>query len=150
MNLLLGDSNTPTIQGTLAPDAHVLQGALTGPSVFGALTGNGKHDLVLVNGNVSPTAGLDQRIDCALRTFITEHWLNPERGMPWFEEFLKKNPNPNVCKQAFSAVIWSVPGVQQINRLQVAFDNATRQFRVDFAVTGTDAMIYTNSTEVQA
>ncbi len=148
MNLLLGDNNSPTIQGTLALDAPVLQGILEGPSIFGSLVGDSKHDLVLVDGNVSPTAGLDQRIDCALRLFLSEHWLNPERGMRYFEEFLKKNPDPNVCKQAFASVIWSVPGVQQITSLQVTFAASSRSMRVDFAVTGTDSMSYSNSTEV--
>ena len=147
-NFLLGDESTPILQGTLAPNVPIVTGALVGPIIYGALSGDSKHDLQLVNSNISLTAGLDQRIDCALRTFLNEFWLDPSIGMPYFSEFLKKNPDVSVCKQAFSVVIHGVPGVQEIRRLNVVFDNATRSFRVDFDVRGTDAVFISSTSEV--
>lgn len=148
MNFLLGDEDIPIIQGTLDPTAPILQGSLTGPIIYGVLAGDAKHDLTLVGSNISLTAGLDQRIDCALRTFLNEFWLDPSEGMPYFSEFLTKNPDISVCKQAFATVIHGVPGVQEIIRLNVVFDNATRSFRVDFDVRGTDATPVSSTSEV--
>ncbi len=99
----------------------------------------GTHDLLLENGQLIMESSLGQRIDCALRTFITEHWLNPEVGVRYFEEFLKKNPNPNVCKQALRDVIQGVRGVQTIPYLNVTFENQPRRMRVTFEATGTDS-----------
>jgi len=149
MNFLLGDETVPVIQGTLAPTAPILQGSLTGPIIYGVLSGDSKHDLKLVGDNISLTAGLDQRIDCALRTFLNEFWLDPSIGMPYFSEFLKKNPDITVCKQAFATVIQGVPGVQEITRLVVNFSNNSRTFTVSFDVRGTDAIPVSSTSEVQ-
>ena len=148
MNFLLGDETVPVIQGTLDPTAPILQGSLSGPIIYGVLTGDAKHDLVLVGSNISLTAGLDQRIDCALRTFLNEFWLDPSIGMPYFSEFLRKNPDITVCKQAFATVIQGVPGVQELTRLEVTFSNSSRSFRVDFSARGTDGIPVSSTSEV--
>lgn len=153
MNFLLADQTVPVIQGVLDPTAPVIIGTLdpADPTIFGALVGgDAKHDLVLVNGNLSPTAGLDQRIDCALRTFIREFWLDPSVGTQYFEEFLKKSPDLQVCRQALATTIQAVPGVQRLDSLTVAFDNANRRLRVDFQVSGTDAIPVSGVSEVVA
>lgn len=153
MNFLLADQNIPIIQGTLDPTAPIIYGTLAtvDPVLYGSLVGgDSRHDLVLVNGNLSPTAGLDQRVDCALRTFVREFWLDPSIGTPYFDEFLKKNPDLQVCKQALATVIQGVPGVQKLESLTVAFDNSARRLRVDFQVSGTDSIPVSGLSEVFA
>lgn len=148
MNLLLADQHVPTITGTLLPGYPMLSGALSGPVVSGTLDGELLHDIVLVDGNASLTGGLDQRIDCTLRTFLGEFWLDPTQGMPYFQEFLKKSPDISVCKQALATVIQGVPGVASLDSLDVVFSNSTRSFRVDFTATGTDSIPVTATSEV--
>lgn len=90
----------------------------------------------------------DQRVDCMLRTVRGEWWLDPTIGVPYFEEILKKNPDMSVVRQAFASVILSVPGVQEITRLEIKFLKATRALRVDFEVKGTDAIPVSGISEV--
>lgn len=150
MNLQLGnqaipeligilEDGYPEIIGTLDEDAYLLSGSLMETTV---------HDLVIVEGNVPLYSGLDQRVDCMLRTFRGEWWLDPTIGVPYFEEILKKNPDMSVVRQAFASVILSVPGVQEITRLDVKFLRPTRALRVDFEVKGTDAIPVSGTSEV--
>lgn len=138
---LLGTLNDgyPEIIGTLNEEAYLLEGSLMDSMI---------HDLVVIDGNVPLYGGLDQRVDCMLRTFRGEWWLDPTIGVPYFEEVLKKNPDMSVVRQAFASVILSVPGVQEITRLEVRFLRYSRALRVDFEVKGTDAIPVSGTSEV--
>lgn len=96
------------------------------------------HDIILESGKTVLESSLAQRIDCRLRTFAGEHWLNPELGVPWFEEFLRKSPDLAVCRQLLAVIIQGTPGVQSIDRLTLSRDHSSRKLLVNFAVTGTD------------
>lgn len=141
MNLLLGDQSIPILYGTLGT-GFVLTGTLgVGPVLLGSTDDKIVHDLILVDGNVPVSGGLDQRIDCVLRTFLGEWWLDPGQGIPYFQELFKKTPDLAVARQAFLTVIKSVPGVVEVTSLIVGFTNATGTFRVDFTVRGTDSTV---------
>jgi len=112
-------------------------------------SGSGTHDLlVLPNGRAETTESLAQRVDVRLRTFIGEHWLNPELGVPWFEEFLQKSPDLAACRQILVTVLQDVPGVVQVDSLEVDFAKNSRQLRVSFAVSGTDSIPQQGTTAV--
>lgn len=105
---------------------------------------SGTHDLlVLPSGQAETTESLAQRIDVRLRTFLGEHWLNPELGIPWFRDFLTKAPDLAVCRQVLWDTILGVRGVRTINRLDLAINKATRVLTVTFAVNGTDSFTST-------
>ena len=105
---------------------------------------SGTHDLlVLPNGQAETTYSLAQRVDVRLRTFLGEHWLNPELGVPWFRDFLTKAPDLAVCRQVLWDTILGVRGVRAINRLDLAINKATRVLTVTFAVNGTDSFTST-------
>jgi photosystem II stability/assembly factor-like uncharacterized protein len=109
----------------------------------------GAHDLlVLPNGRAETTESLAQRVDIRLRTFIGEHWLNPELGVPWFEEFLRKAPDLAACRQILVAVLQDVPGVVSVDSLTVTLDKSPRQMRVSFVVSGTDSIPQSGTTAV--
>jgi hypothetical protein len=110
------------------------------------------HDLYLdANGQISITpAPLDQRIDCRLRTFLGEFWLDVTLGIPYFQEILKKNPDMQAVRAAFASEIQKVPGVKTLESLEVSMDRAQRKLTVTFSVTGTDSLIYFKTTEVSA
>lgn len=102
---------------------------------------SGTHDLlILPSGQAETTESLAQRVDIRLRTFIGEHWLNPELGVPWFEEFLRKAPDLAACRQILVAVLQDVPGVVRVESLTVDFAKSSRQLRVSFSVSGTDSI----------
>jgi len=114
----------------------------------------GYHDLVFDDsGRAILVEDLAQRVACRLRTFMGEHWLNPEIGVPWFEEFLgQKNPNLSVCRSLLLTVIQGVPGVTAVTSLDLGFAKNTnsRVLEVRFTVTGTDSLPVSGTTAVTA
>jgi len=141
MNILLGSQSIPSLLGVLF-GAPVLSGTLsTGPTVFGSPVTNIVHDIVIVDGKASLTGGLDQRVDCVLRTFLGEFWLDPSHGVPYFEDLLVKNPSLSVIRQALLVVVQGVPGVTEVTRLDVTFDRLLRILRVSFDLKGTDETV---------
>lgn len=150
MNLQLGNQTIPELIGTLDDGYPEIIGTLDEEAFLleGSIMDSVVHDLVVVGGNVPLYGGLDQRIDCMLRTFRGEWWLDTSIGVPYFEEVLKKNPDMAVVRQAFASVILSVPGVQEVTRLEVKFLRTSRALRVDFEVKGTDAIPVSGTSEV--
>lgn len=108
----------------------------------------GTHDILVSSGLAETTDSLAQRVDVRLRTFIGEHWLNPELGVPWFEEFLRKAPDPRLCRQILVAVLQDVPGVVAVESVDVALDKVSRQMRVSFVVSGNDSIPQSGITAV--
>lgn len=108
------------------------------------------HDVYLdASGQIALAATpLDQRIDCRLRTFLGEFWLDQTIGIPYFQEILKKNPDMDAVRAAFASEIQKVPGVQTLDSLEVTRDRASRKLTVIFRVTGTDDLLYFKTTEV--
>ena len=150
MNLKLGDRYHETIIGTLDSGAPLITGTLSDifPVLEGSLYSQALHDILLESGSAILYQGLDQRIDCALRTVFGEWWLDRTLGVPYFEELLKKNPDLSVARQIFASVILTVPGVQRITKLAVTFVPSTRVFQVTFEAVGTDSILASTTSEV--
>lgn len=108
------------------------------------------HDLYLDdNGQVAlAQTPLDQRIDCRIRTFRGEFWLDKTVGIDYFGEVLKKNPDLQAVRAAFAVEIQKVPGVKVLKSLEVSLNRAERKLTVTFSVTGTDDLLYFRTTEV--
>ena len=106
---------------------------------------NTDGDLALgPTGDLEGVAGLDavvQRLRFALQHFKGEWILDEEFGVPWFQDVLKKNPNPVVVDAVIKAVILGVPGVLAIESLDLAWDRATRQLTVRFSALTTSGRI---------
>lgn len=104
-------------------------------------TASGTHDILIDgNGRAETTSSLAQRVDIRLRTFAGEHWLNPEIGVPWFSEFLRKSPDLRLCRQILAAVIQGVDGVQVLESLVLSLDKKSRRMIIDFRVRGVDRL----------
>ena len=108
------------------------------------------HDIYLdANGQIALTATpLGQRIDCRLRTFLGEFWLDQTLGIPYFQTILKKNPDMQAVRAAFASEIQKVAGVKTLESLDVSIDRSARKLSVIFRVTGVDDAVYFNTTEV--
>lgn len=82
----------------------------------------------LVNGNlqlVSDVSAIAQAVQCNLRTFLGEWFLDdpasPKIGTPYFQKILVKNPEPRVLRSAFKAVIEGTVGVAQVTQLDLKY-----------------------------
>lgn len=108
------------------------------------------HDLYLdPDGRIAiAQTPLDQRIDCRLRTFRGEFWLDQSIGIPYFQEILKKNPDLQAVRAAFASEIQKVAGVKTLNSLSLEINREQRKLTVTFNVTGTDSLVYFKTTEV--
>lgn len=150
IDALLGDVRIPVLYAGFS--GPILTGTLdhTDPAIYGSLLDELFHDLVLVDGNVTMTGDLAQRLDCLLRTFRGEWWLDPSIGVPWFEEVLKKNPDLQVIRQLLVSVLMSDSEVASVSRMDVELDRITRTLGVSFEVQSTSKATVSGQSEVFA
>lgn len=101
------------------------------------------HDLYLdPTGQVAtvsaPDADLTQRIKCRLLTYQGECFLNRDRGVPYFSEVLKKNPDLGRVRALLLAEVLDVPGVKKVTKFDINFLSREREFKLFFTVTDSD------------
>jgi hypothetical protein len=104
------------------------------------------HDLSLDStGNIRMSANaaedLSSRIECRLRTFKGEWYLNRDLGVPYYSEVLKKNPDIEKVRALLLSELVKVQGIAEVLRFTVGFDHATRVFQVFFSVKASDGSI---------
>lgn len=95
------------------------------------------HDLALVAGQLVLSEGdtdLAQKIKTRLLFVKGEWYLNPDLGIPYFEDIFIKNPDLSVVKAHFVSAILDVPGVESIISLDPTFNRAERTYYLDFVV----------------
>lgn len=93
--------------------------------------------LVLVSGQEEIRQHLEQR----LRTFLNEWFLDLTIGVPYYDEVLKKNVNPNTIDSIFIDEILETPGVIRLLDFDLDLDNAMRLLKVNGTVQTTDGVI---------
>lgn len=71
-----------------------------------------------------------QRLDCKLRMFLGEWFLNKLEGIPYHRDVLIKNPNLPAIRTMFAKVLQDDEGVESIQSLQLSIDSATRNLAV--------------------
>lgn len=95
------------------------------------------RNLELVNGDLAITIEDDavrQHIQQRLRAFKGEWFLDLSNGVPYFQDILKKNPNPIVLDGVLKDAILSTPGVLELLSFDLNYINATRKLTLDFSV----------------
>ena len=93
-------------------------------------------DLVIDTG-LTFTSGLvavTQGVRIALQDFKGEWFLNLDHGVPYFQEILGQKYNEAKVRRALRNAIIGVPGVDDIRKLQLPFDNSTRELTVEWEV----------------
>lgn len=104
-------------------------------------------DLLVTNGKIAlitdPASAGALRLRNQFQIFLGEWFLDSRIGMPYYQEVFVKNPNLGVLSQLFRGVILKTPGVKSVDRLQVTFNNATRNANVSFAATWDDGSVIT-------
>lgn len=103
------------------------------------------RDLALdINGDWEISAGdlqligdgpaIVQAVQIALQFFQGEWFLDVSAGLPWWQQVLVKNPNPNQVQGVIRSAILAVPGVQGIQALAINYDPQQRTLAVSFAL----------------
>src|SRR6266478_3596140 len=107
-------------------------------------------ELVLANGNltlVSDAASIQQAVQCQLRTFLGEWFLDsttaPKVGVPYFQAVLIKGASPDLLRKLFSDAILAVRGVKTVTQLDLQYNRLTRGLVVLWrAVTDKSQLIF--------
>jgi hypothetical protein len=98
-----------------------------------ALDDNG--DIQITGSDLSLTTGVDaikQYMQQRFRMFYGEWFLDMERGIPYFQQVLKKNPDPVIVDSILKSTIINTPGVLQLTEFNLDTDAATRQLSLSF------------------
>jgi hypothetical protein len=82
---------------------------------------------------VSGRDAIAQTIECRLKTFRGEWFLDASIGVPYFDAGLGAKPRAlDGMREIVRSEILGVPGVTGIISLEVALDRATRQLAVTY------------------
>lgn len=87
-----------------------------------------KYDLILVDG----ADAIAQEIKIRLKTFLGEWFLDITHGVPYLESILIKGPRESVVSSMLRGQILAVPGVSNVQSMQLDLDNMTRILTVNF------------------
>jgi hypothetical protein len=93
-------------------------------------------DLVIENGDLVLTTGqeaIKQHILQRLKSYRGEWFLNIEDGVPYFQDILKKNPNPRAVDGALKVAIVETPGVTELTSFDLKYDTLTRGLKLSFS-----------------
>lgn len=101
-------------------------------------------DLVLENGDIPLTEGIDavrQVLQQNLSAFLGEWFLDQDLGVPYYQDILKKNPDPVLLDGIFKKVILKTPGIIQLNTFDITYDTKLRKFNLDFEAQSKNGVI---------
>lgn len=102
------------------------------------------NDIALENGDLAIVGDSDavaQHIRQRLKFFRGEWFLDTSAGVPYYQDILKKNPNPEVVEQLLRNEILGTPGVLELQKFEMDFQGATRSLRVSFQVRTVDGPV---------
>lgn len=94
-------------------------------------------DLDIQTGDLylnDPLEAIRQHLVSNLRSFKQEWFLNLDQGVPYFQEVLRKNPNPVVIDAIFKEAIINTVGVNELTSFELTFDTVQRKMILDFSV----------------
>lgn len=89
------------------------------------------NDLQLVDG----VEAVRQELQIRYRFFLGEWFLDPNEGVPYIRDVLKKAPNESQVRALLAEVARDTPGVAQVDGIELDLDNATRTLTVTLQLT---------------
>ncbi len=92
-------------------------------------------DILITGSDLTLTTGVDairQHLSQRLKTFYGEWFLNMEIGVPYFQQVLRKNPDPVIIDSIFKREIINTPGILQLEEFSLDLDSATRTLTLSF------------------
>lgn len=101
-------------------------------------------DLAVVDGDFATVGGKDaipQGIDCRVKSFFSEIYLDGTQGVRWIQDILVKNPDPAVVQEEIRLAIADTPDVTDV--VSSSFElNAARHATTNYKV----ATVYSTET----
>lgn len=82
-------------------------------------------------GNIKIIEGLDslsENIDQRLQLFLGKYFMDTTKGVPYFEEILKKPVDPDLAASVLNSEILKEPEVTNIKNVTAGLDRDTRKF----------------------
>lgn len=83
-------------------------------------------------GDVSLVTSPVQAVLIKLRWFFKEWVFDPERGIPWYESVLVKDPDIEGIKKRFIREMLDVDDVKEVTQMDILLDPAARKAEVKF------------------
>lgn len=109
-------------------------------------------DLVVENSDLAIVDRQDavkENIKQRLRLFLGEWFLDTASGIPYYQDVLKKNPNPVIVQGVFQDAIINTPGVLELLDFQLNYSRSARTLEITFSVRTTTGQIdFTEVVEV--
>jgi len=105
------------------------------------------NDIDVSDGDIQTISGKDgvlQGLRLRLRTFYQEWFLNTKIGVPYYEYFLVKNPDPVLMDGIIRTEIMKEPGVKEIIQFSIEIDTSTRAMTLTFKANTIDGIITYN------
>ena len=92
-------------------------------------------DLYVTNtGDIRLTDRVSQAAKIRLRLFKNEWGLGPRFVMPYYDEFLVKNPNIPKLKRIISDELMAINEVTDVTNLEISVDPRTRDAHITFTL----------------
>ena len=76
--------------------------------------------------------GIKQQVTLRIGFFKGEWFLDEERGVPWYEEIIVKNPNLIRIREIFRDASLSVTGIREVTFMELLFSAYIRTLSVNF------------------
>jgi len=100
---------------------------------------NDTHDLAIIqNGSkktwaiTSPNEDLKQRTKVKLFNFYNDWFYDLDEGIPYFDEVLKKNPNPIIVEGLIKSTILDDKEIVRLNTFEFDLDSQKRTLNLNF------------------
>lgn len=84
------------------------------------------------DGDISLVTSPVQEVLIKLRWYFAEWVFDPEKGIPWFESVLVKNPDIDGIKKRLIREMLDVDDVLEVTKMDIIIDQKTRQAHISF------------------
>lgn len=84
------------------------------------------------DGDISLVTSPVQEVMIKLRWYFAEWVFDPEKGIPWFESILVKNPDIEGIKKRLIREMLDVDDVLEVSRMDILIDSERRRALIKF------------------
>lgn len=74
-----------------------------------------------------------QRLAARFQFFLGEYFLDTRQGIPYFRDVFVKFPNLELIRSIFRKVILTTPGVLQLDKFELDYNDSARQLTFTFS-----------------
>ena len=92
------------------------------------------EDIKVAVNDVTLTTGREairQHLQIRFQTFLGEWFLDPDEGVPYYQEILKKNPLFSLVSDILKGVALDTPGITKLTKFELDYVTALRKLTLD-------------------